>query len=94
MADLPLPQIREKTFRQQEIDLDQYTDKELCSRYKFGRQSIQYLVEIFKNDLQKQTRRKHRLLLPTWLLLHVINSVSIKHGLRTVDCGLNIRTML
>ena len=74
MADLPLPQIREKKFRQQEIDLDQYTDEELCSRYKFGRESIQYLVEILKNDLEKQTRRKQKLLLPTWLLLHVINS--------------------
>ena len=41
MADLPLPQIREKKFRQQEIDLDQFTDEELCSRYRFGRESIQ-----------------------------------------------------
>ena len=94
MVDLPLPQVREKKFRQQEIDLDQYTDEELCSRYKFGRESIQYLVEILKNNLEKQTTRNHKLLLPTWLLLHVINSVSIKHGLRTVDCGLNTRTML
>ena len=90
MADLPLPQIREKKFRQQEIDLDQFTDVELCSRYRFGRVSIQYLVEILKNDLERQTRRKHKQL-PTWLLLHVINLVIIKHGLRTVDCGLNIR---
>ena len=89
MADLPLPQIREKKFREQEIDLDQFTDEELCSRYGFGRESIQYLVEILKNDLERQTRRKHKQL-PTWLLLLVINLVSIKHGLRTVDCGLNI----
>ena len=90
MADLPLPQIREKKFRQQEIDLNQFTDEELCSRYRFGRESIQYLVEILKNDLERQTRRKHKQL-PTGLLLHVINLVIIKHGLRTVDCGLNIR---
>ena len=87
-----MPQIREKKFRQQEIDLDQFTDEELCSRYRFGRESIQYLVEILKNDLERQTRRKHKQLL-TWLLLHVINLVIIKHGLRTVDCGLNVRTM-
>ena len=51
MADLPLPQIREKKFRQQEIDLDQFTDEELFSKNGFGRESIQYLVEILKNDL-------------------------------------------
>ena len=90
MADLPLPQIREKKFRQQEIDLNQFTDEELCSGYRFGRESIQYLLEILKNDLERQTRRKHKQL-TTWLLLHVINLVIIKHGLRTVDCELNIR---
>ena len=58
MADLPLPQIRGKKFRQQEIDLDQFTDEELCSRYRFGRESTQYLVQILKNDLERQTRRK------------------------------------
>ena len=89
MADLQIP---EKKFRQQEIDIDQFTDEELCSRYRFGRESIQYLVEILKNDLERQTRRKHKQL-TTWLLLHVINLVIIKHGLRTVDCGLNVRTM-
>ena len=92
MADLPLPKIREKKFRQKEIDLDQFTDEELCSKNRFGRESIHYLVEILKNDLERQTRRKHKQL-TTWLLLHVINLVIIKHGLRTVDCGLNVRTM-
>ena len=49
MADLPLPQIPEKKFREQEIDLDQFTDEDFCSRYRFDRESIQYLVEILKN---------------------------------------------
>ena len=80
MADLPLPQIREKKFRQQEINLDQFTDEELCCKNRFGRESIQYLVEILKNDLERKTRKKHR-----WLLLHVINLVIIKHGLWTAD---------
>ena len=83
MADLPLTQIREKKFRQHYgSGLDQFTDEELHSRY---RESMKYLVEVLKNDLKRQTRRKHKLL-PTWLLLYVINLVSIKHGLRTVDC--------
>ena len=84
MADLPLPQIREKKFRQQEINLDQFTDEELCSKNRFGRESIQYLVEILKNNLERKTRRKHRQL-PRWLLHHVINLVIRKHGLWTAD---------
>ena len=95
MADLPFPQIRAKKFRQQEIDLDQFTDEELFSKNGFGRESIQYLVEILKNDLERQTRRKPEQL-PTWLLLHVVNCGHYKTGtadcgLRTADCGLDIR---
>ena len=51
MADLLLAEISEKKFPQQEIDLDQFTDEELRSRYRFGREPIKNLVEIFKNDL-------------------------------------------
>ena len=85
MADLPFPQIRAKKFPQQEIDLHQFTDEELIAvDTGSGRESIQYLVEILKNDLERQTRRKHKQL-PGWLLLHVINLVIIKHGLWTAD---------
>ena len=65
MADLlfPLidPQIRERKFQQREIDLDELTDEELHSRYRFGRESIKFLVEILKDDRQRQTRRNHAL---------------------------------
>ena len=64
MADLlyPLigPQMRERTFRQQEISLDEFSDEELC-RYRFGRNSLEYLSEILENDLQPQTKRNHAL---------------------------------
>ena len=57
MADLlfPLidPQIRERKFQQREIDLDELTDKELRSRYRFGRESIKFVVEILKDDLPR-----------------------------------------
>ena len=63
MADLLLPlidrQIRERKFQQREIDLDQLTDEKLRRRYRFGRESIKYLVEVLKDDLQRQTRRNH-----------------------------------
>ena len=38
------PQIRGRKFQQREIDLDQLTDEQLRSRYRFGRESIPYLV--------------------------------------------------
>ena len=64
MADLlfPLidPQIRERKFQQREIDLDELTDEELRSRYRFGWESKKF-VEILKDDLQRQTRRNHAL---------------------------------
>ena len=36
------PQIRGRKFQQREIDLDQLTDEQLRSRYRFGRESITY----------------------------------------------------
>ena len=54
MADLTLPKIREKKFRQQEIDLDQFTDKELFSKNRFGRESIQYFVSRKAGPIRKQ----------------------------------------
>ena len=89
MADLPLPKIREKKFRQQEIDLDQFTDEELCSRYRFGRESTQYLVQILKNDLERQTRRKQAFANAVTTSCNKFGHQ--KHGLWTVDCGMNIR---
>ena len=63
MADLlfPLivPQMRERRFCQQEFSLDEFSDEELRSRYRFGSQSIEYLTEIIGDDLQRQTKRNH-----------------------------------
>ena len=53
MADLLIPiippKIREKVFRQHEIFLDDFSDEELRSRYRFGRDSIEFLTEILEN---------------------------------------------
>ena len=92
MADLPLPQIREKKFRQQEIDLDQFTDEELFSKNRFGRESIQYLVEILKNAGPREKDEEK-----TQAVAKVVTTSCNKFGhyqTWTVDCGLNIRTML
>ena len=55
------PKIREKVFRQHEIFLDDFSDEELRSRYRFGRDSIEFLTEILENHLQRQTKRNHAL---------------------------------
>ena len=64
----------------QEIDLDQFTDEELFSKDGFGRESIQYLVEILKNDLERKTRRKHKrtLYLPTLSVFPGVSKFFIK----------------
>ena len=65
MADLLIPvirpQIRERKFREHEIHIDEFSDEELRSRYRFGRDSIEYLTEILEKDLQRQTKRNHAL---------------------------------
>ena len=65
MADLlrPVipPKIREKMFRQHEIFVDDFSDKELQSKYRFGWDSIEFLTEILENDLQRRTKRNHGL---------------------------------
>ena len=65
MADLLIPiippKIREKVFRQHKIFLDDSSDEELRSRYRFGRDSIEFLTEILENHLQRQTKRNHAL---------------------------------
>ena len=53
MADLPLPQIREKKFRQQEIDLDQFTDEELFNKRVWPR-----VNSIFGRNPQERPREK------------------------------------
>ena len=55
------PQIHVRKFQQREIDFDQLTDEEFRSRYRFDRESINYLVKILKDHLQRQKRRNHAL---------------------------------
>ena len=83
MADLLIPvippKIREKMFRQHEIFLDDFSDEELRIRYRFGRDSIEFLTEILENDLQRQTKRNDALsptLLQILVALHFFVSGS------------------
>ena len=42
------------------IFLDDFSDEELRSRYRFGRDSIEFLTEL-ENDAKRQTKRNHAL---------------------------------
>lgn len=76
MADLLIPiippKISEKMFLHHKIFLDNCSDKELHSIYRFGRDSIEFLTEILENDLQQQTKRNHALS-PTLQILVVLH---------------------
>ena len=55
MADLLFHQKRQRKFQHRKIGLDQLTDEELRSRYRFNQV---YLVGILKDDLPKADDRK------------------------------------
>jgi len=88
MADLlfPLivPQMRERRFRQQEFSLDEFSDEELRSRYRFGSQSIEYLTEIIGDDLQRQTKRNHAIT-PTLQILVALRFLASGSFLQVID---------
>ena len=73
MADLLIPvippKIREKMFRRHEVFLDDFSDEELRSRYRFGRDSIEFLTEL-ENDVKRQTKiERNHALSPTLQIL-------------------------
>ena len=52
------PQIRERKFRHNEICLEDYSEEELCRRYRFGRDSLEFLAEVPQNDLLLRHEKK------------------------------------
>ena len=52
-----LPQILERKFRHNEICLEDYSDEEIRSRYRFRRDSLEFLTKILQNDLLRDTKR-------------------------------------
>ena len=52
---IPL-EMHERKLHQHEIDLEDFTNEELRSRYRFGQDSL--FTKIQKNDSQRDTKRK------------------------------------
>ena len=59
---MPAPRRKERTLRlPNDFSLRDFTDKELRSRYRFGRESIEFLSELLCDDLERDTSRNHTL---------------------------------
>ena len=59
---MPAPRRKERTFRlPDDFSLSNFTDEELRSRYRFGRESIEFLSELLRDDLERDTSRNHAL---------------------------------
>ena len=53
---------KERKFRlREDFSLHDCTDDELRSRYRFGRESIEVLVDLLRDDLERATARNHAL---------------------------------
>ena len=59
---MPAPRRKERTFRlPDDFSLSNFTDEELRSRYRFGRESIEFLSELLRDDIERDTSRNHAL---------------------------------
>ena len=59
---LPVPKRKERQFRlRDDFSLTDFTDNELRMRYRFSRESIDFLVELLRDDLERPTSRNHAL---------------------------------
>ena len=61
LFDLMPVEHKVKRFQIHDIALENFTDEELRSRFRFGSDSIKVLVEHLHNDLKRQTSRGHAL---------------------------------
>ena len=65
MADvlLQLPPVQQRRPRNYRFNANllNYTDKELRARYRFGKESIQYITNLIETDLRRKTNRSHAL---------------------------------
>ena len=53
---MPAPRRKDRTFRlPDDFSLSNFTNEELRSRYRFGRESIKFLSELLRDDLERQT---------------------------------------
>ena len=50
---------KERQFRHVAFTIDGYTNEELRTRYRFGRESIMHITDLLEEDLHRKTQRNH-----------------------------------
>jgi hypothetical protein len=50
-----------RKYRERLLTIDELTDKELRSRYRFGRQSIEIITNLIHEEILHPTQRSHSL---------------------------------
>ena len=52
---------KQREFRSIGFMIDGYTDEELRARYRFGKESIQYITDLLADNLRRKTNHNHPL---------------------------------
>ena len=52
---------KSRVYRREIDPLESYTENELRSRYRFGRESLQIIVDLLSEEIASTTRRSHLL---------------------------------
>ena len=52
---------KSRVYRREIDPLESYTENELRSRYRFGRESLQFIVDLLSEEIAPATRRSHSL---------------------------------
>ena len=52
---------KQREFRSIGFTIDGYTDEELRARYRFGKESIEYITDLLADNLRRKTNRNHPL---------------------------------
>ena len=51
---------KQREFRSIGFTIDGYTDEELRARYRFGKESIEYITDLLADNLRRKTNRNHQ----------------------------------
>ena len=52
---------KERVYRREVDPLECYSERELRSRYRFGREGLEFVVDLLANEISPATRRSHSL---------------------------------
>lgn len=66
-----------RKYRERSLTIYQLTDKELRSRYRFGRQSIVMITDLIREEILHPTQRSHSLTAETQILFFLLCLINL-----------------